>query len=369
MHYHLILTENCNSNCRYCYEKSMKEFDNGLDEKFNFDFSEPERFDIKIDELKKFLDKDKNPTLIFYGGEPLLEIEKIKEIMGKINVPFRMQTNGKLLDKLSIEYLKKINKILISLDGNEELTDFNRGEGTYSLVMKNVKLMREKGYTGELIARMTISQNFPDVYKQVLSLINAGFNSVHWQLDAGFYKFDFDEKNFRKFVEEYNRSISKLVEYWVKRMKEGKVLKLYPFIGIVESLLKNQLSKLRCGAGHAGYAITQSGKIVACPIMNSIQDFYAGDIKTSNPNELKKFSVSEPCSSCTYLDLCGGRCLYWSKAKLWPEEGDRLICFTIKFLIDSLRKKIPEIKRLISQKIISEKDFEYEKYFGPEIIP
>lgn len=56
----------------------MEEFDNGLDKKFNFDFSEPERFCIKADELKKFLDKDKNPVLIFYGGEPLLEIEKNK---------------------------------------------------------------------------------------------------------------------------------------------------------------------------------------------------------------------------------------------------------------------------------------------------
>ncbi|MBU3912936.1 MAG: radical SAM protein [Nanoarchaeota archaeon] len=27
MHFHIILTEKCNSQCKYCYEKSMKEFD------------------------------------------------------------------------------------------------------------------------------------------------------------------------------------------------------------------------------------------------------------------------------------------------------------------------------------------------------
>jgi len=369
MHYHLILTENCNSNCQYCYEKSMNEFDNGLDKKFKFDFSESENLQSNIIDLKKFLEKDKNPVLIFYGGEPLLEVEKIKEIINKIHVPFRMQTNGKLLDQLPFNYLKKIDKILISLDGDKERTDFNRGEGTFEQVMQNVQRIKAQGYSGELIARMTISQDFPDVYEQVLSLINSGFNSIHWQLDAGFYKFDFDKEKFKKFSKEYNNSISKLIDYWISEMKNGNVLKLYPFLGIVENLLKNQPTKLRCGAGHSGYAITQSGKIVACPIMNCIKDFYAGDIKTSNPNNLKPFPVSEPCDSCNYLNLCGGRCLYWNKSKLWPKEGDELICSTIKFIIDNLKKKLPEIQGLIKQKIISERDFEYEKYFGPEIIP
>lgn len=69
-------------------------------------------------------------------GEPLLEIEKIKEIIDKIHVPFRMQTNGKLLDKIPFNYLKKIDKILISLDGDKERTNFNRGEETYEKVMQ-----------------------------------------------------------------------------------------------------------------------------------------------------------------------------------------------------------------------------------------
>jgi hypothetical protein len=52
---------------------------------------------------------------------------------------------------------------------------------------------------------MTIAQDCPDIYDQVISLLQNGFSSVHWQLDAGFYRFDFDEKAFTKFVEEYKR--------------------------------------------------------------------------------------------------------------------------------------------------------------------
>jgi len=136
----------------------------------------------------------------------------------------------------------------------------------------------------------------------------------------------------------------------------------------MDSLLKKEATSLRCGAGYAGYAISTDGKLVACPIMNCIEDFKAGDLD-SDPKKLKKFDVSGKCIHCNYKDLCGGRCLYWNKAELWPEQGNDLICNTIKHLIDELKRNLPEIQSLIKQKIISKKQFNYEKYFGPEIIP
>lgn len=367
MHYHILLTELCNAKCRYCYEKSIIE-ENDLNKKFKFNFSSPASSKVSIEKLKKFLSKDKSSVLIFYGGEPLLEIKKIKQITEKINLPFRMQTNAKLLNKLPIQYLKKIGKILVSIDGTKERTDYNKGQGTYDLVMKNINQAKNQGYSGEITARMTISPPFSDICEQVISLINAGFTSIHWQLDAGFYKHDFNEKKFLRFTEEYDSSVSKLLNFWIDNMKKGKVLKLYPFLAITYSLLKNEPTKLRCGAGYEGYAITTDGKIVACPIMNCIEDFKAGDLD-SNPDDLKKFDVKGRCDNCRIKNICGGRCLYWNKAKLWPEKGDDLICKTIKHLISEIQKQIPAIKGLIQNKIIQEKDFEHEGYWGPEIIP
>lgn len=368
MKFHILLTENCNSECRYCYKKSLKDFDSDLNKKFKFDFNWPENSEIDIEKLGEFLSKDKDAALIFYGGEPLLEIEKIKEIIDKIKVPFRMQTNGKLLDELPTKYLNKISRILVSIDGEKERTDYQKGEGTYEKVIDNLKNAKENEYKGEFVARMTIS-GFPDIYKQILHLLGLGiFDSIHWQLDAGFYKFDFDKNRFEKFIQEYNQEITKLVDFWVSEMKNGKVLRLYPFIGITESLIKNEKTKLRCGAGHAGYAITTNGKIVACPIMNYMEDFLAGNLN-DNPKNLKKYDVSGDCLKCKEKDLCGGRCLYANKTELWPKEGRELICKSVKHLINELKNKLPKIKKLISEGIISEKDFEYEKYFGPEIIP
>ena len=368
MHYHILMSETCNSQCSYCYKKSMEEFDNGLDKKFKFDFTSPESSTVDLKKLKRFLLKDEDAVLIFYGGEPLMEIEKIKRIMDEIHIPFRMQTNGKLLDKLPAKYVNRIKRILVSLDGTRKRTDLNRGIGTYDKVISNLNLIKQNGYKGELIARMTIAQEYPDIYEQVLSLIDAGFNSVHWQIDAGMYKFDYNYEKFKKFSEEYNKSISKLIDYWVEDMKKGKVLKLYPFLAIVDSLLKGEATSLRCGAGYEGYAISTDGKIVACPIMNCIENFKAGDLNT-DPKNLKKFDVGGKCLKCEYLDRCGGRCLYTNKAELWPEQGTELICSTIKHLIDELEKKLPKIQELIDQKIIAKRQFSYEKYFGPEIIP
>lgn len=347
----------------------MNEFDNGLQDKWNFDFNAPIDSEVNIEKLKKFVEQDEKPVLIFYGGEPLLEIDKIKEIMDKVCAKFCMQTNGKLLNKLPSNYLNRISKILVSIDGSRERTDFNKGEGTYDLVLKNLKLIRAHGFAGEIVARMTISQNFPDVFEQVKHLIELkNFDSVHWQIDAGFYKNDFDELRFSEFAEEYNKSISKLVDYWIEEMKRGKVLKLYPFVAIADSMLKNEKTKLRCGSGYANYTITTSGKLSACPIVNSVKEFYCGDLN-SRIKDIKEINVGKPCVSCSYLDLCGGRCLYSNKAKLWPREGGELICKTIRHLIDELKRVLPSVKKLIREETIFEKDFKYEKYFGPEIIP
>jgi len=346
----------------------MNDFDTDIEKKVTLDLSAPESSEIDIGSLKKFINKDINPVIIFYGGEPLLEINKITKIIDNIEVPYRMQTNGKLLDKLPIKYLNKIGKILVSIDGDKERTDSNRGIGTYKLVMKNISLIKGKGYSGDIIARMTLGIESPDIFEQVLHLIDSGFSSIHWQIDAGFYAHDYDKEKFNSFVKEYNSSITKLIDLWMHQIKHKKVLKLYPFIGIVDSLLKGEKALLRCGAGHSGYAIRTDGKLTACPIMTWIEDFISGNLD-SDPKEIKKFPIVESCNNCEIKDICGGRCLYWNYLKLWPEEGNELICKTIKHLVIELNNKIPEIKELIDKGIINNKDFEYEKYFGPEIIP
>ena len=57
-----------------------------------------------------------------------------------------IQTNGLLLDRLEPEYVNRFHTILVSLDGDEELTDYYRGKGTFRKVIDNVKLDREERF-------------------------------------------------------------------------------------------------------------------------------------------------------------------------------------------------------------------------------
>jgi len=371
MHFHIVMTPECNKQCRYCYGKCMEDMDaDGLK---GFETTDvPPRISYDLQLLKRFIEMDPGAWVSFYGGEPTMEWEKVKEIMDTVSCRgFLMQTNGMSLDRLELDYLKRFNTILVSIDGDEELTDYYRGKGTYSKVMEGVKRLRENGFKGELIARMVISDR-TDVEKAVRHLVDeCGFTSVHWQLDALFFEKDFAKRDFRKWAREsYMPGIRNLIFWWFQEMKgKGSVLKLYPFLGVMESLLTGDSTKLRCGSGWKNYTIVTDGSIAACPAMLGMKDFYVGHISRSHPLKLPKSLVGEPCSVCDIYHLCGGRCLYANKTMLWGEEGFSQVCETVRDLIKALQGILPDVRGQISQGRIREEDFEYHKYNGAEIIP
>lgn len=373
MYYYVTLTTECNLKCRYCYGKLCEDFDSDFGD-YELDYSVPSEITYSMEQLKDFLVKDHNATVVFYGGEPLLRINRIKEIMDEIPVKrYILQTNALLLDRLEPEYINKIHTILVSIDGDEETTDRNRGRGTYSKVVRNVKLLRERGFKGEVIARMTVNEN-TEIEKQVKWLLfneECSFTSIHWQLDALFGRNDFKRRRFAEWSERsYNPQIRSLVKFWLSHMEiKGEVLRLYPFLGVMESLLTGEPSRLRCGSGHVFFNIQTDGKITPCPVMAGMKNFYLGDIADTHPNEIRKVYVSESCTSCPIYELCGGRCLFANVTKLWGEYGFKLVCKTVENLIQTLKAVTPKVRKLIDEGRISYRDFNYPKYNSCEIIP
>jgi putative peptide-modifying radical SAM enzyme len=287
---------------------------------------------------------------------------------------FMMQTNGILLDQLSSESLRNMDTILVSVDGTKELTDYYRGRGAYDRVVHNLKDIREKGFAGEAIARMTVGRE-TRIDREVSSLLfdENLFDSIHWQLDALFWHNDYDKESFSNWVEgEYSPGVRNLVNMWVDQMrKQGRVHRIYPLIGIMESLLLSEPTKLRCGAGWTMFNIQTDGNITPCPVMAGMRDYYLGNIKDTNPDDLssKAVYVSKPCPNCSIYSVCGGRCLYANVTKLWGDEGFALVCGTVRELVEALRRVAPQVLSLISERRVSLKDFSYPKYNSCEIIP
>jgi uncharacterized protein len=374
MFFHLILTTDCNLQCRYCFVEALEDVDANFSD-FEVDYSLPKKINYDIDLLDRFCRRDSDCILTFYGGEPLLCIDETKRIMDRVKAKnFMIQTNGLLLDRLEPEYVNRFHTILVSVDGDEALTDFYRGKGTFQRVIENLKLIRRNGFNGELIARMTIMEE-TDVYKQVMWLLeneDFSFSSVHWQLNAGFWGNDFVRRDFKRWSEEsYDPGIRKLVNFWVDYMeKNGVVLRLYPILGVAQSILYGEkTSLLRCGGGWINYAIQTDGHIVPCPTMWGMKNYYLGHISNADSLKLKKIFVSEPCTQCDVFDVCGGRCLYANITKRWNKEAYGLVCNTVRNLIAAVAKELPRITKLIDDGKMSLMDFEFLKYNGCEIIP
>lgn len=374
MYFHLILTDDCNLCCSYCRAKAFMDLEESeAEQAVEIDEQIPVELAFDLEELYAFLKKDSEPTLTFYGGEPLMRADLVERIVHEAPVHrFMMQTNGLLLDKLSPETVSRFTTILVSLDGQRELTDSSRGEGVYDRVMSQVRQIRSNGFTGELIARMTVTEktDIADAVRWLSDNPDYPFSSIHWQLDANFAG-DFALRTFAGWAEHsYNPGIRALVNEWVDCMEcDGIVPTWYPFLDPMEDLLLGRASRLRCGSGYANYSIMTDGHIAPCPVMIGMNQYYLGHIRTSDPARLDSVDVGGECTSCRIRSFCGGRCLYSNITKPWNETGRALVCSTVENLHDALTRALPRVRALIADGSITLQDFAHEKFNGCEIIP
>ncbi len=149
----LQVTQNCNLRCSYCIYSE----NNNFGQRSHSAKTMPLEVAKKALEFYKShsLDSDK-ASITFYGGEPLLEFLRIKEIVsyaedifeGK-EILFSITTNATLLSEEVIDFLSEHNFIImLSIDGPKKVQDSNRrfknGQGSFDTVMKNISLLYRK---------------------------------------------------------------------------------------------------------------------------------------------------------------------------------------------------------------------------------
>ena len=360
MNYHIVLTRQCNLDCVYCHGGE----EHGPRAEVGY----------SLDDLAAFLDRDHDTQLMFYGGEPTLRVPLMEQIMDRFpQARFMLQTNALLLNRIPEEYVKRFHSILVSIDGPRQTTDTYRSRGVYDRVVDNVGWLREVHYSGDVVARMAVSEQ-SDVYRDVRHLLdmeNPKFDHVHWQLNV-VWDAEGNWTDFDGWVKEsYNPGIARLVNDWVRVMEDGTVEGIVPFLPVVHTLLTGKPSRLRCGSGIDTFVIHVDGSVGVCPISPDWPFSIVGDIWTTEPRLLADvMSVDEPCPSCTDFPVCGGRCLFANKERLWGEQGFKKICGTVKHMIGCLRVVLPRIRELLESEVISVEDFDYPQYNnGCEIIP
>lgn len=190
-----IVTNDCQLRCKYCYEigKNNKSI-------MSIDIARKAVDDI-IDNMI-FTESCECVVFDFIGGEPLIEIDLIDKIctyidnkfissnhVWKYNYSFSITTNGLLYSSKKVQHFinkyKTRLKISISFDGNKVKHDLNRvfpnGEGSYELVLQNVKLWISQ--FEDVGAKMVISKvDINDVATSAIHLLELGITKLDMNL-------------------------------------------------------------------------------------------------------------------------------------------------------------------------------------------
>lgn len=194
------VTDACNLRCKYC---GLGELYDGYDVREN-KYMSIEKAKQVIDYLINIWEcslPDKffnSVALSFYGGEPLLNISFIKEVISYAEqritnrkLYYSMTTNATLLDKHMDFLVEKKFKLLISLDGDEQAHSYRidySGRNSFERVFNNVKLLQD---------------TYPDYFEEY-----ASFNSVFTSRTSVENAHDFILSNFGKspMITELNNS-------------------------------------------------------------------------------------------------------------------------------------------------------------------
>lgn len=356
MLYIVSTTGNCNLACTYC-GGSVSEG------------SMPREVEYDVEALRELVAKDDEATIAFYGGEPLLRIPLIRDIMDRVGAKrFVLQTNGLLLHHAPQAYLHRFDAILVSLDGRPQVTDSHRGRGLQQKVIAQVRKI-SGGYSGDLIARMTVTED-SDIYEEVTHLLSMGFDHVHWQLNA-IWSPEGSWTDFARWVEDrYNPGVTRLKELWLREMTQGKVLGIVPFQGIM-TRLHSGLSGLPCGAGRDAFAITTDGWILGCPIGPEYDWNRIGRLGKVGPADIKdRLEIDGACRTCDVADVCGGRCLFANREGHWEQDQFDIVCRTVKHVVREMADSLPKVDALVAAGIVTRHQLDYPPFNNTtEIIP
>ena len=280
-----------------------------------------------------------NLEMDFFGGEPLMNWDVVKELvlyareqekLYNKNFRFTITTNGLLLTDDKIDFInREMSNCVLSLDGRKEVNDRLRvrvdGTGCYDqIVPKYQKLVAQRG-DKDYYARGTFTKYNLDFTEDVLHMADLGFDQVSVEPVVSDEKLDYSIKteDLTRVFEEYERLANALI----RCRKEGRGFNFFHFM-----IDLNQgpcaIKRLRgCGCGNEYVAVTPEGDIYPCHQFVGDEQWKMGNVledsfDLSMKERFAKANVySKPeCKNCWAKFYCSGGC----NANNWQYEGDIL---------------------------------------------
>lgn len=350
-HVYVMMTEACPLDCEYCYIKDRKTKNAVTDE--------------QIDSLIEAFEY-KEPRIIYFGGEPLLELNHIKEVTErwKHRCQFQVITSGlvnfdKFIDEVYLPNREKFD-IQISWDG---YYNDNR-------VLRNGKNIQDRVVATIL---STLDMNIPLQVRTVLNDQNID-NLVQIYETYRFLKGKFPhltgditiahQKHFNDdFPEKFRKNFVKTLKIIEEDIKNG----IEPYFPL-EYMRKmtttiNERKVSSCDAG-SYLVLKPDGSLYPCTILsqqNDDVDFIMGHVgdKDLDYEQIdimrKPKGEAEPCKTCNVKAVCDGGCRYERVANFGQEWMGKVCGFTCgvsEAWYYEIKKWIQEIDEPVYQKVV-----------------
>ncbi len=176
----LQVTQNCNLRCSYCVYSENDFTSQRTHSQKSMSFETAKK---AVDFFFMHSIDTKNPNISFYGGEPFLNLELIKQVVDYAKgvfegrkLTFTTTTNGTLLTDELIDYLAENEfNLTISLDGPKEIQNQNRvfatnKQGSYDTVIKNIRNLWERQPDFAQMASINMAINPENGFEEINSL-------------------------------------------------------------------------------------------------------------------------------------------------------------------------------------------------------
>ena len=316
----LHVAHDCNLKCKYCFAEEGEYHGH--------------RSLMSIEVGKKAIDfiianskHRKNIEIDFFGGEPLMNWEMVKQTVtyarekeketGK-NFRFTMTTNGMLLNDEIIDYLNEnMHNVVLSLDGRKEVNDNMRqtinGKGSYDIILPKFKKLVEKRGNKSYYLRGTFTHHNLDFSEDVKHMKELGFDEVSVEPVVAPNEMDYalTTEDVPKLCKEYE----KLAKYILTKTRQEDGFNFFHFMVDLEGGPCIHKRLAGCGSGTEYLAVTPEGDLYPCHQFVGMDEFKMGNVEdgVTNVNLRKKFEKcnvysKDECKSCWAKFFCSGGC-------------------------------------------------------------
>ena len=316
----LHVAHTCNLNCEYCFASQGKYHG----ERALMSFEVGKR---ALDFLIENSGTRRNLEVDFFGGEPLMNWNVVKELVSyarvqeKIhnkNFRFTLTTNGMLIDDDVIEFSnREMSNVVLSLDGRKDVHDRLRvdymGRGSYdTIVPKFQEFVKRRGGKNYYM-RGTFTHKNVDFTNDIFHMADLGFTELSMEpvVCSPEDTSALTQEDLPILFEQYEI----LAKEMIKRKKNGNGFTFYHYMLDLTHgpCIYKRISG--CGSGTEYMAVTPTGDLYPCHQFVGDTKYLLGNIydgvtnkEIQNEFKLCNAYARPECNDCWAKLYCSGGC-------------------------------------------------------------